>query len=340
MPNRDEAQHDIGIREILDEREASLVEQVIEVLSEHGRAEGLSHIERGLERLRGLWQAIEAFPRLHHRQTLGSRRRDLETLLDTFTKTEPYSVEAFLPTRAVLARGYGMAKFNFCRMLVYVIDEHLEPSEQHEQLVRRGESAARSAAATLVGEDVLRSIASDTNLDIALRRRATRVLAALWDQRATQGIADFAPLLDSAWRAKASVEICYGTLLGVTELMHLITAGLEPEFIDCFGGECVSQDQYSAFEEFVFNATYEQLGRMRQFMREQNHPTLDAESVARLFDVGLDRLHRTTNSPEDVFYTFREREMWATMRRVRGLPGPKKTAEEYVMISVLGRSED
>jgi len=76
---------------------------------------------------------------------------------------------------------------------------------------------------------------------------------------------------------------------------------------------------------------------MRRYMQEQGRHALDAESVARLFDVKLDRLHTTTGTPQDMFFTFRERENWAIHRRLRKLDGPKRTAEEYVMVFVLGR---
>ena len=51
-----------------------------------------------------------------------------------------------------------------------------------------------------------------------------------------------------------------------------------------------------------------------------NHDeTLDAAGVARIFGVGLERLHTTTITAEDVFHTYREREMWSRIRRFRGL---------------------
>lgn len=329
---------DVNFRDVLDPREALAVEHVLGRLpsGERGR-EGIAYIHEGLERLRALWRAVDSFPRIQECQTLGSRRRDLNTMLDTFSESEPYTMEAYLPTRAALARSYGMAKFNFCRMVGYVAEDHLPDDEQRQEVLREIGAAGRSAVAAVIAEDVLRSIACDSKAEGALRRRATRMLAALWDQRATRSLADFAPLLDSAWRAKANVRIAYGTLVGMSELFQMLNAGLDSEFVDYFASDGVTPDQFAAFEEFLFNATYEQLKKMRAFMKESGQNSLAPREVARLFGVDADTLHTTTVTAQDMFFTFREREMWARFRRLSGQEGPKKTAEEYVMIYIIGR---
>lgn len=329
------------VREVLDEREAELVEQALAVLDsreEPAAAVGARHVREAIARLTALWQAVERFPKTQQRQNLGPRRRDFQTLLDTFVKCEPYTIEAYLPTRATLARAYGMAKFNFARMVRYVIGDCVPADSEGGALRVAADLVERSAAAAIIAEDVLRSVAADNAQPDDLRRRAVTLLADLWDRRATHSLTDFAPLLDSAWRAKARVRISYGTLAGVNELFQLLRNGCDPAFVDYFSSDRATAEHYAAFEEFVFNATHEELTRMRDYMREQNAGVLDAAAVARIFNVNLERLHTTTGTPQDMFFTFREREMWAAQRRLRNLPGPKKTAEEYVMIYVLGRS--
>lgn len=332
---------DLPIDDILDDSERSVVADVVgalDALPGKRGAPGRWHIEQSVERLLALWEAVERFPHLRDQQTLGRRRRNLATLLDTFSRAEPYSLEAYLPTRASLARAYGMAKFNFCRMLGYVVRDQLSESPERAQLQSSIDAVSRAAVAAVIGEDVLRSIACDSSNELDLRRRAASILAALWDQRATQSLRDFAPILDSAWRAKGRVCICYGTLSGVSELFQLITAGVDQAFIDYFGSDRLPQEQYAAFEEFVFNATHEEIRQMRQYMDDHGHGALDPEVVARIFGVEPTCLHTRTERPEDMFFTFREREMWARTRRLRRLEGPTKTAEAYVMIYVLSRT--
>ena len=331
------------IREILDESGAKLVETILDALEQlpPSRAqEGYRHLAGGLERLKTLWRAIERYPRLRESQALGRRRRNLDFLLNDTAPAEPYTVEAYLPTRAALARAYGVAKFNFFRMLAYVGEDLLAGRDDSAELIDEVAALGRQSAAALIAEDVLRSVACDGALDEGLRRRATEILAALWDQRATHSLADFAPLLDSAWRAKACVEICYGTLAGVSEVLQMSAAGIDPRFIEYFSSQALSKEEHDAFEEFLFNATYEELTRMRRFMKDSGRDSLEPAEVARIFSVPPERLHRTTATSEDMFFTFREREMWARVRQLREEDGPKKTAEEYVMIYVLGGRDD
>ncbi len=330
----------VSLRQIMDERSAGLVERTLTALGEAGdqaSASSLETVEAGLLRLRTIWVAIEAFPRLQDCQTLGRRRRDLDTLLETFTRAEPYTIDAYLPTRATLARTYGMAKFNFFRMLGYVIEDRLHGEGDGATLLAEVQTAGRRAAASLIAEDVLRSIACDDQLELPLRRLAARWLARFWDQRTTRNLGDFAPQLDSAWQAKAKVQVAYGTLAGVSELLQLSLEGLDTEFVDIFGDDACDDEQRWALEEFLFNALYEELDEMRAHMKESGKSALEAADVAKLFGVDAVHLHRTTMTAEDLFFTFREREMWARLRRLTLAVGPKKTAEEHVMIAVLGR---
>lgn len=331
---------DLPFAHVLDDRERALVRHVLTTLRRaHGGPAGANEqtILDGGERLLVLWRAIEQFPRTRACQTLGWRRRDLDTLQTQFASCQFFSLEAVLPTRAALARAFGMAKLNFTRMLRYIIKDALGDQPQGEALFHEAEGVQRSAVAAIIGEDVLRRIASDEDLSATLRRSATDVLASLWDQRASHSLADFAPTLDQLWLAKTQVRIRYGTLQGMSELYQLLANGCPENLLEMLLDEDEDPERFWAFEEFMFNATHEELCRMRDHMVERGEQALGDEEVAALFGVPLERLHVTTATPKDMFFTFREREMWARIRRVSGRSGPKRTAEEYVMIYVLGR---
>jgi hypothetical protein len=290
-----------------------------------------------MDRLKRLWDAIDCFPSIYSNKSLGSRKRSFETLVETFSHVNPYATEAYLPTRAVLGRGYAVAKFNFCRMLGILVEEFLSNYEEVDELREQVEDVMRSSVLTVIAEDLLTSISADERLEEPLRRRAATVVADLWEHRAVGAIEEFFSLLTSIWRAKSSITINYGTLAGVAEMFCLARAGCDPEFLSYFCRDDVGEEEHAALLEFMFNATYEELEVMRRYMREHGVKALAAEDVARIFNVPLCRLHRTTHTAGDIFFTFRERQVMASQRLVRGLPGPKKTAEEYVMIYFLRR---
>ena len=332
--------HPTGRFGVLHPPEAALVRRLKALLGQRGDdgREPIERIESVLGRLERLWAAVDAFPSVHSRESLGRRQRSFETLVETFSHVNSYVAEAYLPTRAVLGRGYAMAKFNFCRMLGVVVDEYLSETEPVDELRTQVEDVMRGSICKLIAEDLLMSIASDDQLEDPLRRRAAVVLAGLWEERAVEPIQEFAGLLSSIWNAKARITINYGTLAGVTELFSLAKAGCDQEFLSYFCRDDVPDEEHAALLEFMFNATFEELEVMRRYMRDHNVDALDAEDVARIFNVPISQLHRTVHTAEDIFFTFRERQVMASQRKVRNLQGPKKTAEEYVMIYFLRRA--
>lgn len=327
---------------VLHPQEASLVGRLCHLLEERGdeAQKGVQAIKEGLVRVERLWQAIDDFPSVHSRESLGARTRSFETLIEAFSHINPYVTEAYLPTRAVLGRGYAMAKFNFCRMLGILVEEFLSDGKERDELRVHVEEVMRSSVCTLIAEDLLISIAADERISERLRRKAAVILAGLWEERNIGAVSEFAGLLISIWNAKSRITINYGTLAGISELFCLSQAGCDPGFLAYFCREDVSEDEQAALQEFMFNATYEELSFMRRYMREHDVKALGAKDVARIFNVPMSRLHRTTHTAQDIFFTFRERQEMASQRMIRSLPGPKKTAEEYVMIYLLGQSGD
>jgi hypothetical protein len=62
--------------------------------------------------------------------------------------------------------------------------------------------------------------------------------------------------------------------------------------------------------------------------------------VARILEVPISDLHVRTRRSEDMILTFRERQVRATGRRAFGLAGPKRTAEQYLMVFILCRTSE
>jgi len=322
---------------VLHPKERKLVGELRKRLASTGAMDGIVALKEGIERLVELWKAIDRFPSVYEAQRLGSRYRNFATLIEKFAHINPYVTEAYLPTRAVLGRGYGMAKFNFGRLLGVVVEEFLQDEPDVDVLMEDVDDVMRESVCTIIGEDLLMSITSDGRLEEDVRKLAVSAIAGLWEEREVGTMRGFFHVLTSIWRAKASMTINYGTLGGVAELFCLARGGCDEEFLSYFGREDVGADERAALLEFMFNATYEELEVMRRYMHEHGVKALGAEDVARIFNVPLSRLHRTTHRPEDIFFTFRERQVMAAQRRVRNLPGPKKTAEEYVMVYLLRR---
>jgi hypothetical protein len=302
--------------------------------------EGSAALDEVLVRLEKIWEAIDVQASVLRGQSLGARHRDVVSLIETLSSCHPYSTEAFLPTRGVLVRAFLHAKLNFCRFLGLLISEVLADDPDAAALSSSIERIQTSAVCTIMAEDLLRVIASDLGLSPELRRRATWVLVQTWEDRACQVVPLFFPLLDSVWQAKSRVTVSYGTLSGISELVEILSEGCDPAFMECFSRDDVSDDQALALKEFVFNASYEQLQEVQRAMAEQGRSAVGAAGVASILKIPADQLHVRTCTCEEMIFTFRERQSMANHRRALDLPGPKRTAEEYLMISLLEQADD
>jgi hypothetical protein len=265
--------------------------------------------------------------------------RDVHTLTRAICRSDPYSVEAYMPTRAVVGRSYLVAKFNFFRLLVRMCRHYMPEGRRRQELLDELGFSVRESVTSIIAEDVLVSIAADDGQDMDLRRKAIYRLADLWEHRTIRSVRDFFPLLYSVWDAKARVTISYGTLAGTTELLSLMREGCDPAVIDYFTSDQISEEERQALIELVFNATYEELETMRHYMERNKLDVVGPNDVAQIFNVPLSKLHQTTATAEDMFFTFRERQVNAYQRKIKTLAGPKKTAEEYLMIYYLRQTD-
>jgi len=329
-------------RLVFEPEEIVLAGKVLSFLNEDGSSQcwaSAEHIRTVMDQLVHLRQVVTSYTSVIQSHTVAGQQRDVHTLTDAICRSNPYTFELFMPTRAVVGRAYLVAKFNFMRLLVRIVRHQMSEGERKLTLLGEMLHFVRQSVITMIAEDVLVSIASDPGLELELRRKATYKLADLWEHRTSRSVRDFFPLLLSVWEAKTRTTISYGTLTGTTEILSLMREGCDPAVIEYFTGEDIPEDERQAWMELVFNATYEEMETMRRYMERHRKQVLGAEDVAAIFNVPMDSLHRTVQAPVDMFHTFHERQVNAYHRRMQNRPGPKKTAEEYLMIFHLEQTD-
>lgn len=328
-------------RLVFEPEEIILAGKVLEILDQNGTKASqasTSHILSVMDQLVHLRKVVTSYTSVIDSHNVAGQHRDIHTLTDAICRSNPFTIETYLPTRAVVGRSYQVAKFNFLRLLVIAIRHHMEDSVEKESLINELSKLVRQGVIIMIAEDVLVSVASDHKLDINTRRKATYKLADLWEYRTSRSVRDFFPLLESIWEAKTRTTISYGTLTGTTEILTLMREGCDPSVVEYFSSDNILEEERQAWIELVFNATFEELETMRQYMEKNHKQVLKAEEVANLFNINPDELHQTIKTPVDMFYTFRQRQVNAYHRKMQSRSGPKKTAEEYLMIFYLKQS--
>ena len=104
----------------LQPEELELVTQVSEALR-HDRSEGAAYsiqaIEAQLQSLTLFGELLRRYPSPLQEQSLGGKRRGLETLVDSLVSTDQATFPFRAPTQALVGRAMNMAHINFLRML-------------------------------------------------------------------------------------------------------------------------------------------------------------------------------------------------------------------------------
>ena len=315
----------------LQPEEQELVEHVLAALRQDAasHAQPIAAIEHQLGSLQMFGELLARYPSPLEEQHLGAMRRGLETLVDTMVVTDLATFPFRAPTQALVGRAMNMAHINFLLMLWHVtgaLPDIALGAQLREQAARR----LRGSVHSRLVEEVLADIVTDATIERRLREHAVRNLAQLWGNRLTWRVHTFFPILAATWEARLRVKVIGGTLQGNCEMFQLLTAGCDAEFVDLLVDAQSGSGHEQAFREFLFGKSSEELDRLAQRMADEGRSSIELDSK-----VGAEGAGRDAGSI--LFEFFRTRLVQCSARRTAGLPGPRHTAEGYVMLAWLGR---
>ncbi len=293
-------------------------------------------VRRNVALIFELSDLLSRYPSVFDSQSLGKRQRNLDSLIEMLSRSNLSNFEVFLPTRALLGRTLIMAEMNFYRFLRYVSTEALGEEKAQQFLPLTNKHLCHCIYTRLAG-DLLTSISSDASVATKIRKRAVLSLLHVREQIAVR-IADFMPLLQATWDARRNVVVAGGTLVGTAEMFQLFERGCDSRFVDLLVRPDHTENEAAAFREFLFGVTTEHLSTLE---RAQVAAKVQSSSVEELSHMpSLLSLDETASDPTlAMFEFFLSRHLQAAARRQGNLPGPKRTAEEYVMIQFL-RTQD
>jgi len=318
-----------------DEEERAIIVEVVEAIREVGtpQADGLlDAVGHHVQLLHRLGDVLNGYPSIYAPQELGNRHHSLVTLVDVLSHSDLSNFDMFLPTRALLARTLAMAEVNFYRLLRHVCAEALPPEQERHYRVGI-ESLLCECLYARLASLVLKHIASDQTVDSATREKAVMALSLSWEAT-TYRVKHFFPVLEATWEARRRVPVTLGTLMGTSEMFRLLAAGCDSSFVDLLVKPGHSEDEAAAFREFLFGATTEKLQQLEQAMAASGKSTLSRADVDDSY-VTPDLCSPDGDPAISMYQFFRSRHLQAAARRLNDLPGPKRTAEEYVMLRYL-----
>ncbi len=316
----------------LQPEEFDLVGQVVDALQQSDSpraAASIAMIRQQVTTLQLFGELLARYPSPLQEQVLDGRRRDLDTLVDTLVTTDQATFPFRAPTQALVGRAMNMAQINFLRMVWHLAGglPQPEPAASLRELAAR---RLRASVHTRLVEEVLVDIVTDATIERGLRAQSVRNLAQLWGTRLTWRVHTFFPILAATWEARQRVRVIGGSLVGNCELMQLLTAGGDAEFVDLLLDQDYGEGEVQAFREFLFGTSSEDLERLAERMAREGRSSIELDS--RVDDAARD-------AGSILFEFFRARFVQCSARRAARLPGPRHTAEGYVMLAWLARQQ-
>lgn len=283
--------------------------------------------EAHLTRIASIQKALRAYPPVLQENKLGSRERGLGTLVELLANATDADFEMFLPMRAMLWRSLTMARLNFWRLLRY-LSEEIEPDDTDLSIII--DRRVHACVYLKLVDELLTSLAMDEDIPRTIRQEVVASMTSLWDSTPSKAVQQFFPLLEAVWEARRNIFVSVGTMLGVSEIMKLLQAGCAPQFVDYFSRSRMTNDEGSAFQEFLIGVTTEQITDLESFMQGSGRTCLSPEEAKQA--LGINETSDENYRVGVQAYQFhRERHLQSAARRLRSLPGPKHTAEEYML---------
>ena len=331
---------ELQLEQIFTGRESALVAEIQAFC--RGRTDEVSLDVRqamavGLHGLGGIATALEAYPSLRDTGRLGGIERSGETLMRKLLEAGEHGLEWSLPTKALLSRTFGIAKVNFWTSMSYAVKR--SEDDAGRALQEQIKAAIEEAVYTRLAEELYGSFVTSMVTAPQVKRLAISQIMDLWDGRIGFATYRFCPILRSAWHARCRAPRVFGTLMGTQEIATLLFQDCDERFVESFMERDLDSEQVQAFEEFVFDLPFEDLEKVRQMMKEEGRAAVGPEEVAKYLGYPKGRLNPLIEDPKALYSSFRKRRVKAQYRTSMRAPGPKRTAESYVLEGLLLASD-
>lgn len=316
----------------LDAAERGLVDEALEAIGTSSPKQR-NVLEGMLARLRTAAELIRDSPSITASwdDAGAGRTFTADSLIDQLVRVPDYDLDLHIPTKAVLGQAFLIAKINFLKALGYAIRGASAPPG----LWGRIEREVGQSIYTKLAEELFVSIVTDRSALPLVKTNAAKFLFRIWEERLLIEVDDFAPVLEAAWEARSKLLPVLGTMLGTHEVFTLFQEARDKRFLDYFGEEHVDEEQLLAFEEFLFGLSHEEIGRLRAHMVEKGRACITLEAARALLGGSSASWAAHENGAQALYTSYKKRRVNASHRALTKAAGPKKTAEEYVMIAFL-----
>lgn len=317
---------------VLNASERVLVNRAFEIIKSVSpeTLEGLTDRLSDLERLAA---SIVHFPSLLQRQIMPTEIQTQHTIAESLLKQKDGDKTLHLPTKAILGKGFLVAKYHFFASLSKIAKQ----CGLEEKLVSKLAKETLLIMFTLMAEEVYLSLLDDVTIPLDIRREISYSLVVLWEHRNDHNVGDIAPVLAEVWNARRKLAPAFGTMVGTSELL-LLSIEMDDQWRRFISKKLGDPDVSGAMEEFLFGLSYEQIQKLKNMLREQGISAIGRDEVSSFLGVKIETYYEA--DPRSFFLQYSIRRENARARKRMNLPGPHCTLEDYYMRFILEQNKE
>lgn len=316
--------------QLFSESEKLIISETKKLLWNSGDKEDTRLVEDTLTSLNLLAESISNYPSLLNQQVLGRHSRTLETLVDNLCSHSGLNLLLNTPTKAVLGRGFTIAKMNFFILISYICADYLHLCSGKENIKK----VIALNVFSILAEEVFISIISDDTLEVSLRTKAGLLLAKIWEYRVYKGIEELEPVLTDLWISRQSFKPSFGTMQGISEITSFC-ADRNPMWLTFLGDNEFNEDILDALKEYLMGLSYEEIIKIEDYMETNSIPSFNMEDLDRVLENKKSYPMNDYHDPREMYHFYARRKNNAIFRKKSCMRGPARTIEEYIICYML-----
>lgn len=311
----------------MDELEQDFLDAALNYLKSRA-PESAQSLENQLSRLEGMAEMFHSFPSM----VKAGQQANID-LVDVLCQVNSGMSTFSLPMRAILGDAFLAAKIK----LFQAFRERLKDEGQHapQGLIHTADHEAGQSIYTMLLAALLWDLIRNKHVELPTRQRAALQLVNLWEAPDQLEVDDMFPILELVWRARNRVDVVYGSMAGLSEFFQLMRQDCPPFFTSYFTRDDINPDEDAAFQEFLFGLPQEELGKLRSALAEEALQVIDKRSAKDI----LGHQPSEPNTAEGLYASYRRRQRACQLRRMADMPGPKQTAEGFLILYLLEHPE-
>lgn len=320
---------------VLTDKEQTLVNTLFDRLKTIS-PESLEVIANRVADLERLTKNIAHFPSLFQQQNINADGKTELSMIESLLAQRGGDRILHLPSKAILGKGYIVAKFKTFMSMTKIANECGFPKSE----IVEYQKATLNLMFTIMCEDVYLSLLENLSIPVDLRQQIAYSLIVLWEHRTDLNVLEMAPVLESVWSARKKLAPVFGTMVGTSELL-LFSIEMDDQWCKFISTQLGDSEVSMALEEFLFGLSYEEISRVKQILRDKGISAIGREEVAMFLNKpSIQEVANEAADPREFFLDYSVRRDNAKARQRMNLPGPHHTLEDYYMCFVMQKNKE